>query len=848
MSWGQLLPRLNLPVSALALPAVTVCPMCRAKQLYIMQDPVFAGEWSYCTGCEFHGDMIELAAQAWKLDLAATVERLQQNGFNLPALESKEYLTKVARPRAIIEKFWRDSQALMDQRQPAINALAHDWGCCPHWHYDWKNTGRRIVAATTRERFNEFAGELTVTRLPREKGFHLVLLHPYYDAPGRIAAFHVLGRDATRTINVQNNNRHKHQRATYGFTMLDAALRPAPRQLFGDVVVAEWETAFRLQIQHLRTSSQFLPIMAPFSWDHEQVSLATIGRRRIRVLPDNNRLTPPMTIFAKRHNAGVVTLPWNGISARQTSKNRPIDWLTMAQHGTTGWHSGVLDALVKFSPPEATEFLAQLQLTRQECEELLHRCDGVLRPKLLEALPLVDAPSELLAGSLRIRETAAGWFHRAGSQTAQVTVGIVRCDQVIEGGERTQIVGRVLRDGQEIPFTLAEKVIRRDGLLFALRDELRRRGDDIDFLPRYNQRAWSIATAFHPPKIVPGAVAVGWDAKHNCFRLPGCTIRADGKLEPPAPVLAEAPYPGRDLAAPGALISRYAATLSEPGPSTALAWSLALVSLRSIVSPVLRLPNPGVAMYGPGCETTVPVIAAQLGCVRTALPVWTPTTATYKQFAKLQTRHGWPTLLTVGEGARPTVWIAHDHGNAMLPTSRERALFAAVRGWDVLHAKLATISPELEAGIRHVIPNYLQNLCKRRLPLRSDARLTQELLDDLADWWRDATGKSLNPHLVRRCFPYATRPPAELFRDAVQHVELAVADKQTAVLISQQALTAATKLRNLPPLNYPRITQTLQAAGVLLDVHDSADDHRWAVRPDWWYARCTDATESTVSP
>lgn len=733
----------------------------------------------------------------------------------------------------------------MDQRVPAINAIAFDWGCCPHWHADWARTGRRIVGAATREQFNEFAGEIGAVRLPREPAYHLVLLHPYYDAPGRISGFQVLGRGESRCINVQYVDIHETRRKPNGLTMLDTALRVGPKQLFGDIFVAEWETAFRLQIKHLRTSLQFLPLMAPMSWEQRQAGLAAIGRRRLRVLPDRDRLTPELTIFAKRHDGGVVHFGYDGLSPKNASKRSPFEWLQAAQQRTQGWHGGVIKTLGECTTPEATTFLLHLGLTKQEQEELLHRCDGPLRERLAESLPLIEAPSEIAVGGLRVRETALGWTHitnRAKSQ--QLLTGIVRCDRIIAAGDRTQVIGRVLRAGAAIPFTLPERTIRRDGLFFALRDYLRKYGTDLDFLPYFNNRAWSIATAFYRPQIVHGSTSLGWDAERNCFHLPSCTILADGKVEAPATILADEPYPGRTLASPGFLINRHAEYLASDAPCVALIWSLALTTIRSLISPVMRLEDRSVALTGAGCAAHGTWISQQLGCIRAALPPWTPTTASYQQFAKHIAQHGWPVHLDVGEGARPWTWVAKDREHSLLPLTSEQAAFAATRGWDVIHAKLFELPQSAKDAVRHIVPNYLQNICKRRLPLPPHADLPQ-LLDDMSNWWRESTGHALPLRRIKRGFPYWGMRPADVFREAMQLARLSVDDKQSAVLISQRAIGTLTKSRNLPLPNYLRITQALQAAGVLLDVHESTDDTRWAVQADWWYDRCTEATEAT---
>src|SRR5688572_20314956 len=86
-AFGQVLPLLELRPPGPALPLAVRCPFCgKTAGLFIYRDVTYGGEWSHCRGCDFSGDMIELAAGVWKLDVRAAAAKLARLGA-LPAAE-----------------------------------------------------------------------------------------------------------------------------------------------------------------------------------------------------------------------------------------------------------------------------------------------------------------------------------------------------------------------------------------------------------------------------------------------------------------------------------------------------------------------------------------------------------------------------------------------------------------------------------------------------------------------------------------------------------------------------------------------------------------------------------------
>jgi hypothetical protein len=82
-------------------------------QLY--HDHASGGQWFHCDNCGRAGDMIELAAAAWRLSLEETVLKLRSLDFPLPNDPEplRAYLSQHVGLRERIDRLWRSSQQEM---------------------------------------------------------------------------------------------------------------------------------------------------------------------------------------------------------------------------------------------------------------------------------------------------------------------------------------------------------------------------------------------------------------------------------------------------------------------------------------------------------------------------------------------------------------------------------------------------------------------------------------------------------------------------------------------------------------------------------------------------------------
>jgi hypothetical protein len=118
----QLLDLLGCKVRTHSLPQLTVCPVCGKGGMQISLDHIDNGAWYSCRACNRSGDLIELAAQTWKLELPQAIAQLARKGFDLPT--NKEAIQRYQREqvdyRQRLGKLWDGAQRGLIHQSPTL--------------------------------------------------------------------------------------------------------------------------------------------------------------------------------------------------------------------------------------------------------------------------------------------------------------------------------------------------------------------------------------------------------------------------------------------------------------------------------------------------------------------------------------------------------------------------------------------------------------------------------------------------------------------------------------------------------------------------------------------------------
>ena len=140
ISHPKLLDLLGCTVRTQSLPQLTICPMCRQGGMQILIDHVDGGAWYHCQACNRSGDLIELAAEVWKLEVPQAIMYLASKGFDAPTDEKaiNRYLREHVDYRQRLNQLWVEAQrGLIASSYPlmrVVSRLRLDWSHSDRWH------------------------------------------------------------------------------------------------------------------------------------------------------------------------------------------------------------------------------------------------------------------------------------------------------------------------------------------------------------------------------------------------------------------------------------------------------------------------------------------------------------------------------------------------------------------------------------------------------------------------------------------------------------------------------------------------------------------------------------------
>ena len=701
--------------------------------MHIYPDPLLGGEWCWCPGCRFAGDMVALAAKAWKLETRAVVRKLLGPAKAAEVLQSsageayfQETLPRLQQGQA----FWTTCQQnaarpdtaelriLQQQFQIAPQAIGNDW-----FH--------RLVGASTRE---EVCRQLPGKNPFRSKDWGALLVLPMQDLPGRISGFIYLGRDGDPIRDVLFHSLWPSQEEA-GIGMLDALLQPPHSQLGESrFLFLDPGTAIRYQARHARENTRPLPLgigWAAAAQETRNVWDWLSGEHLVIWGPE------PLQAIAQARMAGcfaVSGLPRFSLGGAGT----PVEALQRLPARAKTWNLLLEDYLTDAAELTAEAALQYMNFTRTELTQFITGC----RPELQKRLEYISA-NRRLGARLRfngrwITERDEGWFLTNGDCICNF---VVRIEQVVATETNSYYRGHVRFRGETLPFF--EKAERLDSGMFEWAVRWLRDTQKVGigtYFPRWNRHSLALALAFSPPEFIRGTQTVGWDSETRRFVFPTFSIGAGGAVvEEKLPEADILPLPAAKIAIPGPFPVRYRELLSEDNPETRIVWATAAAVVANILAPVLRYPlRPIVLAAGaglPGQEAAV-VLGCQELVLRPARPI-------LPQLLK-QPRHGWPLVLK-GQTKKLGDWFFQEEArNIVCSLNSGAAAYLQLRdaGYVIFERdELGRLQMTMNAAA-WIIPNYLQSLYRRHLflpePETSPAR---NVLADMKAWFAELGGQ-----------------------------------------------------------------------------------------------------------
>jgi hypothetical protein len=891
VSWHQVLTLLGVEIPTFALPACLRCPCCPAGMIHVYHDAALGGQWLHCPTCRFAGDVIELAARVWGLDVPVALLKLQELSpglFGEPLTPDtiSNYVRDHVEYRRAVHSFWTAAQKRLPRREePGLRLLLKKFGIERHaGAKDWPVRGGQFLGASTRKAVEEFfqpgayATQLRKNRDGRQSvrrgsgagpqriftgiGWGEVLVVPFYDLPARICGFLFVGREAKpergdfvyKAVPL-GHSQYPHEA---GLAMLENVFAPPHRHLGETLfVIPDPVTALHLQARHLVSWGVPLPLVMTYQ-DDRHLTTARVWDQ----LPQRPRvywapvLDHRVINQARQAGAEISSVEVSRHEQHRWMDHRPAQyWLRYFNQHRVTWGDALEKALRARGRQEVEELLIKLQFRPNELQDFLRGCQPDLAQRVEEILDQRVFHRRVAINGKTVVDTGSAWVLEPGGEL--ICNAAVRIERILRTSSGLTLYDGYVRIRDEtIPFRENVRRIDQHGLLTCLRDRLLDAGKG----PLIYQRAWDrcaveLAMQLHPPEVIPSADRVGWNEFENRFDFPHYSICADGQVHiGSGTVVAEGPLPAQRWVPPRSLTPMELEQLSRTSAEVRLFWALTACVAHNLLAAALHQDPVGIVLEGDGARAAGTAIARLLGSIELAHPAGpVRTISTYLDTAC--GLHGIPMIVSGPDGPKGramAAWLAGPgERNCIVPADWHLARILGMHGWHVVRLDTPIVSvPGVSDVAAAVLPRYLEDLGRRRLQLvRHGAEQVRRVLHDMADWMGREGGRPRVVHQAQGLItPAGDRATVGHFGDLVGRLvhegALKVADgrKSGTKWVPMLGLNQVLAARQVPEIDAGLITRALQAADVLVAEQKVQGEPGWLISSEWWrqqYERCS---------
>ena len=876
---------LGAEIKSSVLPRVENCPLCGRTQLHCYNDPVCGGEWFHCRNCNRSGDMIELSAAAWKLEIPAAIQKLGVLGLPLPEAARTDaaidwYICKYVRPREHVKAFWaRCQRAGYDYQNQLIRSLQRHLGAHLSLDVDvWLQQGGQFLGAASKLALNTFAAPTVIAhrdliRSPtkhhrgrsRNAGSRLLcgchwadaLLMPFYDLPGRISGFMALGPTTTGELELlfypTGREAQGDQKREAGLGGLPAALQRPGGQLGSSVFVFTDPTlALCLQMRHMRDTAQPLPLVVAYQGPRTATQLPW------KWLPADDLIVwaPQLNIqtirCAQQAQAQVSTYT---ISQKEIDCNmnheRGLDWLARIKRDVVPWRVALRQLLDNAPTQQIEEALTALALSGPALRQFTAGCPEVLQRRILGISGIRRRLLQAVADGRIFYESEGSWYYASNDKL--LCDAVIHIEQILQGANgRNYYKGIVRHDGRT--FSFLERTETLDAGLFSWCRRFL--VPSLKYDTQGNKQGVSIATAFHQPEVVKGINTVGWDEEQRLFAFPRFLVTATGEVSTERVCLFdEQGAPACHLPKPSPTLSDHdIRVLSDDNSETQIFWATLAGVLHVALAPALGIEAQSLYLDGPGANAVGRAVLLQLDCPQA--------TFSGNEVEHLR-HHRWPILLDTPVDTAVARWLTDVQPRGLFVRPNwPMARVLGLRGtWIGIRSDRRLGSAPLTDHVApRVLPFYLQDLCKRKLWLPNTGLPTVEnVLQDLTEWFHDLSDGHTAALVAARAVLETpqTVPAWRHFMELVVHMmETGIfhpgrlashdpgppavvvrPDEQPGVWVSQRRFSEGVEHLAAFAPDLLLVTKSLAHEEALYDESVYRGDYGWRIHEPWWDKR-----------
>lgn len=677
--------------------------------------------------------MIELAGRVWETGTEVTLRRLRRQGFPLQTDENsiRHYQSRFLAPRRKTAEVWELACKKVLTPSAVARGLMHRL----HLQGDveqprWSSGGGQMLGSLPIEDIVAGLGIASPRRIFPGRGWDSTLLFPFYDLPGRISGFLVVGRETDPKKDWIVLDARTASRARAHPDKLGLAYHPAvPAVGQSRVYVAEDPVvAYRLQERHLRFSSIPLPIVAKPGSRHlvSPAMFQLLAGRELRVWG-----------FADIESAVCQAVPLRaGVALAGPEKAGPDAVKGYFTRFTTEEIVGILDRETKpWSqvlsrrlespvPGEAEAMLSRLEAAGFDLRQVRKHLSPEANQRVQSLLDLENVARTITVNRKQITEKNGHWYvsDKQGSEELIVNA-VIRLDYVIQHARvgRAYYHGRILWQGDAIEFSCPKKEFDRDPLGWTEQFLLDRGRGILQFSKRWSSQIVFIASQFHQPRFVTGADRVGYEREANVFRMPDYDLRSGGEIVDHEFNVLTAELPATELAKPRVVTAEDFKPLRDP-----LVYAVLIAFLRNIVAPFCGEPRTVIGLVGAGADGIGRDIGRALGCheFTSVRP------AKFETLWEEELRHDWPVLVDVPPGRKTfSKWIYPDRRmeerNCVLRIDWHTWQLQRLLGeWMIVQERQSQVlAPHQKVAVQDLVPAYLHDIAKRHFVVEAPRRL-----------------------------------------------------------------------------------------------------------------------------
>lgn len=762
--WLQIVDALELELaSECVLPATAQCPECGNSRLHILHDHVIGGQWHWCPDCGIHGDMVELAATAWGIEVPAAIAKLNTLGIDTLSTDSDSidaYMQRHIKSRQRIEESWSRAREDFVGRSETTTKLLRSFTCWNRFKDQeaWKAGPGQIYGVLSMEEASlavkphqlphSSKGQVAVpSGVFKMRGLGKwddVLTIPHYDMPGRICSFLFIGRQGRpesdwvfKTV-LNTSTMHK----VWGEEKRSSKLEEAGVAMHPDVfntcvrygnrilVTDDLEVAICQQTKQCEQSSIPLPIVSYYpnskilpttcwSMFMKQTMVFWAVQKKLNALMVRNAML----------SDGLISI--NGPEGRQEleqylSRKSPRDRTLTIMRSAAPWPKATAKFFDSLSNSKLENFLMELKLLKVDLSEFYRRLPKSAAKRRVAVLLDTKAVNRTVYLKKRtVVEREDGWYVvGAGLGNYELVMNAqLRIDAAIyqPRAKRTFYQGRLIFQGKAVEFCEEAEQLDKCGYKF-LSDLLMEHNLGVLYVDRnWQNRLVDIAKLLHTPELVRSVDTVGWDDDELSFIFPKFRIDYGGSVYRNEQPIFPKDVPGSDLPMPQPLSLNDVWRVLQRGMTmnSVVIGTLAAV-LANVMSPIFNESTSGIAITGVSTEDLGLTIAQMASCVPFHVSGYSEA-----ELLECESFHRWPVLIDYDAAhlSKLNTWLYSDKltknpRNCIVTLNwymaKARQLYP---GWCVIENHDATrrISKWGKSVLTKIIPAYLKDICKRSL-------------------------------------------------------------------------------------------------------------------------------------